>query len=202
MSRLFAIRATSFRSSSLIGAVVLVGCNSLTGVNDLEVTPDDAAIEPGDTLAVVLVDTGVVEQDSAIVEQDSAPAIDSPVDSAPACEASGVDEDMDLESPIAACGTDCNDKNAQVNSKQLRFFGSPYGTTLFMSSFDYDCNGIEEKRWPDLFKCTVVGGVCNLTEGWRDTVPPCGKPGKFATNCGVLGGVCYPQMNDRTQQCR
>lgn len=191
-----------FRSSSGLLVALLVGCNALTGVGELEMVGEDASIEVAVDTSVAPLDTGspvVVDTAEPDTTLDVAETAD---DTADACEAFGVDQDMDGELPTATCGTDCNDKNNDVFSKQLKFFGSPYSTGFATSSFDYDCNGVEEPRFPDLGACTMVGGACALTPGWSSAIAPCGKTAKYITNCARFGDTCIPAQNDRVQQCR
>ncbi len=195
----------SFRSSSaLFGAALLVGCNALTGVDELERVSDDASIEVAIDTGVTPLDTGTppVVVDSTDPLDTTLDVAEAAADTADACEAFGVDQDMDGELPTATCGTDCNDRNNDVFSKQLKFFGSPYSTGLATSSFDYDCNGVDEPRFPDVGGCTMVGGACTLAPGWASAIPACGKAAKYITNCARFGDTCIPQQNDRVQQCR
>lgn len=113
------------------------------------------------------------------------------------------DRDGDGEAPstAGACGTDCNDNNKDVFSKQTVFFTSGYTTGLTVS-FDYNCDGKQEPQYPTVGKCTVTGALCTVTDGWQSSVPACGKSGKYITACAKTSFGCIPNGIDRVQPCR
>jgi hypothetical protein len=210
-------------------SVCLLGCNALTGVGDLEEVPcttecvDDAAADG--TTEDTIAETEI--QDSGV--RDTGP--DAPVDTFVPCKKNGdcddsedctldtceleagtcssakIDEDMDGESPTTAgaCGTDCDDTNERVFSKQTAFFTTPYPSASSTSSFDYDCNGVDEKEKTTTFKCVLTAGKCVVTEGWNGSVPACGASAAYVTACVLspLVGTCIPNTSTKMRQaCR
>ena len=97
---------------------------------------------------------------------------------------------------------DCHDGNADVHPAQTDSFAAPYTTIYNQSSFDYNCDGVEEKDLDQLGECmcdsnldsdnadecvsiaalAVLGqGDCGLKGGqvgWLDAVPNCGGTGQ------------------------
>jgi hypothetical protein len=217
----------------LVAASVLLlgGCNALTGVGDLEEVPcttdcvDDAAIDS--TIEDTTPETSIEDSGAP----DTAKPDTGPADTFVPCKTNGdcadkddcttdlcdldggtcshpkIDGDMDGESPTSAgaCGMDCDDNNKNVFSKQTAFFGTPYLGSAGTSSFDYDCNGVEEREKTTIFKCVLTAGKCVLTEGWNSSVPACGNNGTYVTACVLspLTGTCIPNTSTKSRQaCR
>jgi hypothetical protein len=73
-------------------------------------------------------------------------------------------------------------------------------------SFDFDCNGLEEPRWPLAESpCQLIDRHC-VGSGWRDGPPACGEPGAYAvcnTLLSVLGVyICTRAVTTLVQECR
>lgn len=100
---------------------------------------------------------------------------------------------------VAASGqVDCDDANPLVFPGQLRYFTEPYvPSTGGAASFDYDCNGVEERR--RLF--ILYGEPCRFcTAGWLEDVA-CGERGLYR-RCRVLAGETCPGDVLWAQPCR
>jgi len=94
--------------------------------------------------------------------------------------------------------TDCDDQNADRHPGQERFFSAASG------SYDYDCNGAEEKRFFDSQgRARPTFTDCNATtesdchtryvERTNGTMPAvCGQPTDAALACMWRGGACEP----------
>ena len=93
-------------------------------------------------------------------------------------------------------GGDCDDANVQVHPGQYEFFTEPYG----VGSYDYNCDGNVELRYPDLHGCTLLD--CVVGEGWSTSaVPVCGDRAGWI-HCEQWGPVCNYDPSMRTQGCR
>ena len=131
------------------------------------------------------------------------------------------------EPPASACGGgwttrlpvsgdrstyDCRDTNATVRPSQTTYYSTPItGST----SYDYNCDGTNEKRYPDqssgvlsTASCTLSRGGCVGLSGWTTAASPaCGATGQYSTclpNCilGCTPTSCIRTMATRTQSCR
>jgi hypothetical protein len=209
----------------------VAGCNALTGVGDLEEVPCTSDCVEDASVDSVVEDTRVetASEDSADTEIDT--AIDVVVDTFMPCTSDGkcddmdactrdtcdldsgvcastkIDDDMDGQSPSAlgACGTDCNDTNKDVFDKQVAFFAVPYLDGAGASSYDYDCNGVEEKEKTATYKCLLTAPTkCTLTEGWTTAPPACGALGSYVSACvaNPFGSGCTPSTTKTRQRCR
>jgi len=121
------------------------------------------------------------------------------------CAHSALDGDGDGDGPKGAgCGGDCHDGNKSVFSAQLAYSEVAYMTTAGSMSFDYNCNGLEERELTAKVSCSM--STC--TPGWVDTVPACGASGSWVTSCKTWmssGGsnVCIEYyVVARKQACR
>ena len=99
---------------------------------------------------------------------------------------------------------DCCDSNANVRPDQTSYFASSYLCgSGGAPSFDYNCNGVAERRW------TATGGgcrwivtTCEETIGWQGgggSAPACGVTGTWVTGCD---GSCRVIGESRAQSCR
>lgn len=108
---------------------------------------------------------------------------------------SAVDNDGD---GYYACGEDCYDDNADANPDQTDYFDQDRGD----GSFDYDCDGTEERLNSDLYEC---GTGCSGS-GWDESeVPDCGEEGAIAfcsEICNTSGCSCQTGGGTITQTCR
>jgi hypothetical protein len=213
-----------------VSVCLLGGCNALTGVGDLEeVTCTTDCVDDATTDSAIEQDTLVDSSPEDSGVRDTGP--DAPADTfmpckkdldcddkddcsrdtcdteAGTCSSAKIDEDMDGQSPssLGACGLDCDDSNKDVFDAQAAFFTTPYLTSAGTSSFDYDCNGVDEKEKTTTFKCVLSAGKCVVTEGWSGSVPACGNNGTYVTACVLspLTGTCVPNTSTKSRQaCR
>lgn len=183
------------------GTPVDVPCDSPGHADNGDDCDDDAqAIHPG-------ADEGVadgVDQDCDATElcyvdadgdghrPDDASTAQSP---ALDCSAPGV-------AGAAAPTDDCLDSNPDVFPGQTQFFKVDRGD----GSFDYDCNGAEEKRYTEGHTCYAAqtSAACMAAKtGWQSVnpVPGCGSSEIFAMAC-VWSGSCNVLPENRKQTCR
>jgi hypothetical protein len=116
-----------------------------------------------------------------------------------------IDNDKDGESPssLGSCGTDCDDNNPNVFSKQTAFFTTGYTTSSGLKSFDYNCDGVDEKQYPALTVCSDVGGSCvESVSGWASTIPACGQLAKRAKCIPLFGCARGTAETATAQPCR
>ena len=105
---------------------------------------------------------------------------------------------------------DCMDdtskpRSALVFPGQPEFFEVDRGSNN--GSFDYDCNGVEEKINDAEAECYVQAlgfGGCDVdVVGWMGTVPNCGISGDFIDDndqCSGWYGSCGPVSSSTTWQ--
>lgn len=102
----------------------------------------------------------------------------------------------------ASAQADCYDKNTQARSTQTGYFTATRGTSILgndsvgnpWNSFDYNCNGSEDPRWPltsypaPLCTATIPSGVPGFING---PVPACGVnvANGFRRCLGYTGGT-------------
>lgn len=120
--------------------------------------------------------------------------------------------------PAAFCGTappsgyvadhtDCCDSDANAKPGQSAWF-----TTLDKcGSWDYDCDGGVEYEYSGTGCNTISSGCpyCSYgTNVWSGSVPSCGNPGTWVTNCTSTSTACSPGSSyctasgsSRTQAC-
>ncbi len=87
---------------------------------------------------------------------------------------------------------DCYDGNSNAKPGQTSYFTSNRGD----GSYDYNCNGAQDKRWTTSTSCAGGGkGGSTSGIGWNGSVPACGATATYYTNtiCG---------STSRTQSCR
>ncbi|AKF09649.1 MopE-related protein [Sandaracinus amylolyticus] len=97
-----------------------------------------------------------------------------------------------------------------VNPAQTRFFRMPYcrdGGPGSSCTFDYDCNGSEEREFAQIHRqCSALTVLMRCTgQGWRESVPACGDEGTWVECDGLLGPlglICTPRDTRRAQTCR
>lgn len=153
--------------------------------------------------------TSTVDASADTNAADGSEAHDTPVETSAmpetmaAPETGCSDDDGDGEgSRAAGRGTDCNDTNKDVFSKQTKFFETPYDAGA--ASFDYNCDGVEERGFTTKVACTMFA----CSEGWAETIPSCGASGWWATSCKTWmsssGGNVCSQFNAvmKKQACR
>jgi hypothetical protein len=107
--------------------------------------------------------------------------------------------------------TDCDDADADVFPGQTAWFNTsrctpggpvPPGGLCW----DYNCDGVEQQRWPRPASCLAILGRCN-DQGWSlldgVVVPACGQPGAWTQCANVLGLGCLPgaTISRPVQEC-
>ncbi len=103
---------------------------------------------------------------------------------------------------------DCYDFNVDAKPGQTNWFGVQRGD----ASFDYDCNGAEEKEDETLadYACPGIdANLCDMVQdGWLSSVPDCGQSGTWVSSCtffvyGDCGWFCCTFGETSIQQtCR
>lgn len=175
--------------AGLVATVALAGCTHFANVDELRAV--DASPEASaDGASETTVTDGAAE--STIVVEDA---------SLPKCTESDEDGDgVGLEG--TGCARDCNDVNADVFPGQTKFFAFADDAV----EFDYDCNRIQEKRFPAHARCEEGPSGCEFTEGWLDAVPGCGVTGRWLKACTKLAsgacGAAAANIESRVQECR
>lgn len=119
---------------------------------------------------------------------------------------------LDFTVTCEACETgwvarpgDCYDADADVNPDQRMFFHEAFCADTTERCFDYDCNGVEEKRWTEVAPtCALLGAVIGCAPGgWEGAIPECGETGTWSGCEPTLGGLtCAAVRSSRTQECR
>ncbi len=105
---------------------------------------------------------------------------------------------------------DCCDAYPVVRPDQTAYFVEPYtcpGGTTTHPSYDYNCDGVDERRYPAAGSCAASsGGACTVTEGWLgDAIPACGHSAGWLVSCAMDpgGGGCTPSATrEQIQTCR
>jgi hypothetical protein len=107
---------------------------------------------------------------------------------------------------ISPTGTlfDCNDEDPRVHPG-AGFQGTAYcvpGTSCTTKSFDYNCNGSEEKETTGGFPgCSSFGSGCN-GQGWQSgSAPACGGSASYVV-CGKSGLSCATSVSTVLERCR
>lgn len=93
---------------------------------------------------------------------------------------------------------DCYDANPNARPGQNGWFAVHRGD----GSFDYDCDGSEQRQWPAPFFCS--GNCDSFAPGWTASVPPCGNTAQYAQACDTVfpSGCEADSVTPRTQACR
>ncbi len=98
-------------------------------------------------------------------------------------------------------GGDCCDASLLTHPGQATF----YATANECGSFDYDCNGADERQSVQVGACTG-GASCSGTSGFLGGPPLCGYPGTWLNSCypscSISGCSCNLSTATRTQACR
>jgi len=93
---------------------------------------------------------------------------------------------------------DCYDSNSQANPDQTSWFSVDRGD----GSFDYDCNGNQQRHYTNLYECDVdiTGLSCSDTDGWNGAVASCGDSEVWKYDgCNLI--CVSPSSFSRTQGC-
>lgn len=100
--------------------------------------------------------------------------------------------------------SDCYDGNPDAHPGQLLTFRSDRGD----GSFDYDCNGTEDKQLDVAGQCGAPPLTCNFVpngfqRGWVDgPIAECGETGQLLFQCLPADDGCEPRTEPRVQACR
>tara|TARA_B100001750_G_scaffold244920_1_gene263322 strand:+ start:803 stop:1963 length:1161 start_codon:yes stop_codon:yes gene_type:complete len=204
-------------------------CDETTGEFEVEYQDDDADGYPRWSLhscAVIdcddrnaAVHPGARERPDDLVDSDCDGDDDT---TAPPLEACYVDGDGDgfgdddtgvpLEEDALVCpallvpdGGDCNDADDSVNPGHGGYSGAPHCDAMMNCSFDWNCDGREERKYLDRASCLFSRrDECEASEGWyQRRIPDCGEIARWATcHWTILG--CLPEVAEepRTQTCR
>jgi len=173
----------------------------------------DAIAADGDVLASDASDATSIEADA--IDTDTALPCDAPI----RC---FVDADGDgyakSDGSYLACtcpkgtlaidpttaGVDCNDDNPNVHPGVTTYHDTPYciGTGCTTKSFDYDCNGAEDKQTTTLFtSCSSFLSGCTGA-GWAaKEAPACGTSADYTT-CATGLTACTTSNASKKQACR
>jgi hypothetical protein len=94
---------------------------------------------------------------------------------------------------------DCYDNNANAHPSQGSWFSSDRGD----GSFDYNCDGTNQRRYTALYECSVdvLGLSCDDNDGWdASSTPSCGSSDTWQYDgCTTL--CVLPNSYSRTQTC-
>lgn len=90
---------------------------------------------------------------------------------------------------------DCYDSNANANPGASSYSSSHRGDT----SYDWNCDGSEQKYWGSSGGCSGAVWVCTTTQGWQSGVASCGNNGAYITSCS--GFLCGASTSTYTQKC-
>jgi hypothetical protein len=173
----------SMVGSALALAIVAVGCSlDVNGTGEFAAADDAGASDS----------SGGLQGDGSLARDanaDAPPGFDAAATDGPLAPC---DLDGDGHKATSCGGDDCCDNDARVHP----------GATDWQSgadacgSFDYDCNGQEEKQTP-VANCQVTLG-CQGSGFDKDT--PCGADAAHTWCLGLL--VCNPVHDSQTQKCR
>jgi len=110
------------------------------------------------------------------------------------------DADLDTFQDEACGGTDCYDANFDARPNQTTFFPTNRGD----GSFDYNCDGVQEKRWQTGHCFVNILNFCILASSQQGFLvdKACGQSGAFATGCTGGSANCTEVTENRTQECR
>ena len=112
---------------------------------------------------------------------------------------------------LCVCGSgyvtskdDCYDGNNKVYPGEPTYYTTPY-TNGSSTSWDYNCNGLNDEEVTGNGKCSLSATLCSKTPGWQTTSPgttvdvPCGGKGVYIYDCDL---TCAPKVGERIQGCR
>jgi hypothetical protein len=97
-----------------------------------------------------------------------------------------------------SCAGDCDDLDASAHPGQTSYFTV---ASKGKKTWDYSCDGTDEKEVPDLENCVRSGSVCT-GHGWQGSIAACGASGTYVL-CKTSGSSgCSHETSQRTQGCR
>jgi hypothetical protein len=97
---------------------------------------------------------------------------------------------------------DCADEDARAHPGNQDFFDEEItGPSLNDLKWDFNCDGIEEKRWENSGHCRISD--CSMeSAGWAFGIPACGVESNYIAQCPFYDPVCHAYGNPRVQECR
>jgi len=98
----------------------------------------------------------------------------------------------------ASVNTDCYDTNSNAKPGATSYYSTSRGD----SSFDYNCDSTETKRYTTRYSCSAGFTSCGETVGWEGSVPACGVTANWVTDCYGAAWVCLTDVGTQTQTCR
>ena len=99
---------------------------------------------------------------------------------------------------------DCADAEPAAHPRQDAYSATSFTDDTGRASYDYDCNEVEEPRWPSTAgACRFLGGLIGCSRGgWVDVVPACGATGTWQSCEQTLLATCIARRSTRAQECR
>jgi hypothetical protein len=98
----------------------------------------------------------------------------------------------------SAYSNDCYDYNASASPSALAWQVNQRGD----SSFDYNCDGAQERQVTQTGSCGSWPGCGADPQGWNGGVPGCGSTGPWLTDCSINWFSCNASTETRQQSCR
>ncbi len=96
----------------------------------------------------------------------------------------------------SAYSSDCYDYNADASPAATDFFQNNRGD----GSWDYNCDGSQEKSLTDRGNCSGAVWICTTTTGWASSAASCGATGSWIYDCS--GFSCGEDTTTKQQTCR
>ncbi len=97
--------------------------------------------------------------------------------------------------------SDCYDSNINANPGATAYYSSNRGD----GSYDYNCDGVQSKRYTDNYECLGAAWLCiSSSDGWTSSSDPaCGSTGTWGSGCSASVTSCSAaSTTSRTQTCR
>lgn len=120
------------------------------------------------------------------------------------CQNTLLDTDLDgyADEQLGSECQDCKDDDPDVNPDHEAFESEQHeGNLITGPSWDWNCDGVAEKRWTHTVDCSE-DGLCD-DEGWLGEVPECGQTGAWVRCTGSGVGCTTEEIEpSRQQTCR
>jgi hypothetical protein len=100
----------------------------------------------------------------------------------------------------ASNASDCYDGNSAAKPGSVSWYGTHRGD----GSYDYNCDGTQQKQYTTTFTCSGAVWICTShRDGWTSGVPSCGITATWARDCSGTFTSCNPTSTISLQQtCR